>query len=303
MVYLSICIPTYNRKSYLQKTIDSIVSQPFFQSGEVEIIVSDNASVDGTEEMMRLYTASAPNIRYFRNETNEGVSINIYKALNLGTGLYRKVSNDTYIFKDGSLGRMVECIKKNELDRPFILFSNEIASCDKNDTVCIDNLDQLVKNVSYNLTNDTVLGFWESELSFIQNVNAWFWTIRAIFKIINIKSKLVIYNFELYSVALVKNKDLTYGLIPVFYTEYLKCYEPYIGKEIKLRTYRQEKGRLLYGFFLLWLFVKETSNNYRFSSDDNVQNLRKAYGSPLILFSILLKLKVLKKKIRSLLHR
>lgn len=305
MVYLSICIPTYNRKSYLQKTIDSIIAQPFFQSGEVEIIVSDNASDDGTEEMVQQYITLTPYIRYYRNKTNEGVNVNIYKALNLGTGLYRKIGNDTYVFKDGSLERMVDCIKKNESDRPFILFSNSHLNLKENDTIHIDNLDLFVRTASYNITDNAIIGFWDTELPSItsQDTTTWFYGIHAIFKIIKTKSNVIIYNFELYTVAIAKNKDLTYGLIPVFYTAYLKCYDQYIGKEIKLSTYKQEKRKLLYNFFLLWFLNKEISTNFRFSPEDTVQNLRKAYDSPLILFRVLLKLKVLKKKVCFLLHK
>jgi hypothetical protein len=148
------------------------------------------------------------------------------------------------------------------------------------------------------------VGFWNTELQTItQNDTAiWFWGIHAIFRIINAKKNVIIYNFELYTVAVPKSKDLTYGLIKVFYTAYFKCYTPYIGNEIKQSTYRQERKKLLYTFFLPWLMNKEVSTNFRFSTDDTIQNLRKAYGSPLIVFSFLLKLKVMKKKVGSLLQ-
>lgn len=304
MVYLSICIPTYNRKNYLQNTLDSIISQKIFTSGQIEIIVSDNASIDGTEEMVQQFIASSPYIRYYRNETNEGVNVNIYKALNYGTGLYRKICNDTYVFNEASLGWMVESIKLNASEKPFILFSNTHLTSNE-DSIKVDNLDQFVRIVSYNLTNDTVVGFWDNELPSItlKDTSTWFWGIHAILKIVNLKKNVIIYNFELYTVAVPKNKDLTYGLIKVFYKAYFKCFEPYIGKEIQNTTYQKERRKLLYTFFLLWFVNKDTSTNFRFSQDDTIQNLRIAYDSPLLLFSILLKLKVLKKKIGILLRK
>ena len=68
MPLLSICIPTYNRKKCLQQCIDSIVEQSVFS--ELEIVVSDNGSNDGTEEMMSGYVAKYPNIVYSRNPEN-----------------------------------------------------------------------------------------------------------------------------------------------------------------------------------------------------------------------------------------
>lgn len=46
---LSICIPTYNRAEYLAKSLDTLVCLPEFNSSEVEVVISDNASTDNTQ--------------------------------------------------------------------------------------------------------------------------------------------------------------------------------------------------------------------------------------------------------------
>jgi hypothetical protein len=191
---------------------------------------------------------------------------------------------------------MVECIKQHESEKPFMLFTNSHIKNMIGDKVIINDLNEFIDIVSYNLTNNTVIGFWDTELAYIslQDTNVWFYTIHAIFKIIKAKSKVVIYNFKLYDVAVAKSKDLTYGLIPVFYTAYFKCFEPYIGKDITLRTFQREKIKLLYTFFLPWFYLKGTSENFRFNVEDTVHNLRKAFGSHLIWFTIRLKLMAFK---------
>ena len=45
---VSICIPTYNRVEQLKITMESIMAQPEFREGKVEIVISDNASDDDT---------------------------------------------------------------------------------------------------------------------------------------------------------------------------------------------------------------------------------------------------------------
>ena len=56
MTLLSICIPTYNREKYLQDTLESIVSQDIFKNtNDVDIVISDNASTDGTRELVEKY--------------------------------------------------------------------------------------------------------------------------------------------------------------------------------------------------------------------------------------------------------
>ncbi|MEC3880163.1 glycosyltransferase [Parapedobacter sp. 10938] len=51
MADVSIVIPTFNDKSYLEKTLNSILNSSMFQ-GEIEIIVIDNGSTDGTVEFL-----------------------------------------------------------------------------------------------------------------------------------------------------------------------------------------------------------------------------------------------------------
>lgn len=64
---IDICIPTYNRRNLLQVAIESALRQSY---PDTTIIVSDNASEDGTIELMQSVYAENPKIRYFRNEMN-----------------------------------------------------------------------------------------------------------------------------------------------------------------------------------------------------------------------------------------
>jgi len=67
MPVVSVVIPTHNRKLMLKRALDSVLNQTL---KEIEVIVVDNASVDGTEVMVK----SIPDgrISYFRHEINEG---------------------------------------------------------------------------------------------------------------------------------------------------------------------------------------------------------------------------------------
>ena len=63
---ISVIIPTYNRRDMLLQAIEGIRSQDF---PDVEILVVDDGSSDGTEAAM---TAPDAAVRYLRNETNRG---------------------------------------------------------------------------------------------------------------------------------------------------------------------------------------------------------------------------------------
>ena len=48
---ISICVPTYNRLSYLKKCVDSILDK--FKDYPYEVIIADGGSTDGTLEYLR----------------------------------------------------------------------------------------------------------------------------------------------------------------------------------------------------------------------------------------------------------
>ena len=68
-ILLSICIPTYNREKCLQQCLDSIVNQKAFNAN-IEIVISDNASSDNTDELVKKYQEKYTNISYKKNKEN-----------------------------------------------------------------------------------------------------------------------------------------------------------------------------------------------------------------------------------------
>jgi glycosyltransferase involved in cell wall biosynthesis len=61
---VSIGMPAYNRGSTITRAIESVLAQTF---GDFELIVSDNASTDETEDVCRRYAARDARIRYTRH--------------------------------------------------------------------------------------------------------------------------------------------------------------------------------------------------------------------------------------------
>ena len=66
---VSFGLPVYNGERYLEEAIESILAQTF---EDFELVISDNASTDGTEEICRRYADKDDRIRYSRNTTNIG---------------------------------------------------------------------------------------------------------------------------------------------------------------------------------------------------------------------------------------
>lgn len=84
---ISVIITTYNRCSMLKEAIESVLSQSCV---EIEILVMDDCSTDGTSEMMKNY----PNIRYFRNNNNRGPGFNRKVGYNNSNGEYLVFMDD-----------------------------------------------------------------------------------------------------------------------------------------------------------------------------------------------------------------
>lgn len=82
---VSIGVPVYNGVPYLQEALDSLRAQTY---EAIEIVISDNASTDGTEALCRALAAEDPRIRYHRSERNRGLVWNHRNALALARGEY-----------------------------------------------------------------------------------------------------------------------------------------------------------------------------------------------------------------------
>ncbi|MFA5499796.1 MAG: glycosyltransferase [Candidatus Omnitrophota bacterium] len=76
--FLSVVIPTYNRKDLLKECLESLFNQTYPKE-DYEIVVVDDGSTDGTEEALKGLRAEHGNLRYFRQE-NKGPAA----ARNLG---------------------------------------------------------------------------------------------------------------------------------------------------------------------------------------------------------------------------
>src|ERR1700730_6838139 len=61
--------PVYNGEKFIRGALNSLLAQEYTH---FELVISDNGSNDGTEEICREYQARDPRIRYIRHSENRG---------------------------------------------------------------------------------------------------------------------------------------------------------------------------------------------------------------------------------------
>lgn len=159
---LSICIPTRDRASYLEKSLQSIVQQEFFTATNlVEIVISDNCSSDNTFEVCSNFINKFPGkIKYFRNDKNLN-DLNFELALSKGSGSFLKIMNDNVVWATGSLEYIANLIKISENVKPLIFFLNNVKVM-KEPLYIYNNVNDFMDVVSHHVTWLGGFGIWKS---------------------------------------------------------------------------------------------------------------------------------------------
>ncbi|WP_165361270.1 glycosyltransferase [Lichenibacterium ramalinae] len=106
---VSVAMATYNGARFLEKQLDSIVSQTVPPS---EIVICDDASSDGTASIVGEFAARSPvPIRFERNAVNLGYADNFFKAASLTTHPYIAFSDQDDIWRRDKIERSLAAIR------------------------------------------------------------------------------------------------------------------------------------------------------------------------------------------------
>lgn len=110
---LSVCIPTYNRAELLRECLASVIPQ-VLNYAEVEVIVSDNASPDHTQEVVEEFRGQYPKLRAYRNSENLGYTGNQVKCFEYASGDYLAILCDDDLYQPGLVDRLLAVLADGE---------------------------------------------------------------------------------------------------------------------------------------------------------------------------------------------
>lgn len=144
-IFLSICIPTYNRYFYLKRLLESILPQLICFKEKIEVVVSDNASSDETIDLCSEYAKEYSFFRHSQNLKNEGPDYNIHNVFDCAKGRYVWVIGDDEIVVESAIRNIFFLLEQHN---PNFIFLNNVS-----DTSYVNNSSFSIP-VKYLITDD-----------------------------------------------------------------------------------------------------------------------------------------------------
>lgn len=286
-ILLTIAIPTYNRESYLEQCLGHIHRQYAAHTGSIEIIVSNNASEDGTEAVVRAFQQRGLPITYIRNAENIGADGNFAQCFRKASGKYVLVLGDDDILLEGALERIMAVLAGGEYGLVYLNsfgfnrdHLRERPPQSGSGAVVYTDCGALLTRISYwitfasgNIVNKSLLppDFNPEEFvgTHLVQLN---WVLTALF---GAEKNIVIEDYE---VAFKSANTGGYQLCRVFGVNMNRIFDAFIAKGIDRRYFRIIHAALLKSFFpSVFIMTKRKNSGFTMLAEDTADILTPLY--------------------------
>ncbi len=106
---VTIGLPTYNGDRYLAEAVESLLSQDF---GDIELLLADNGSTDGTRDICERFAAADDRVRYLPADRNRGAAWNFNRLVDEARGRYFKWAADDDTYEPPFVGLCVDVLDR-----------------------------------------------------------------------------------------------------------------------------------------------------------------------------------------------
>ena len=108
---VSVLVISYNQKEFIKNTLESALNQDY---PNFEVVVSDDASTDGTADLIVEVSKKYPTLKINLNNKNLGITKNCNVCLNLCSGKYIAILGGDDLFLPGKLSAQVKWLESDE---------------------------------------------------------------------------------------------------------------------------------------------------------------------------------------------
>jgi len=124
-VRVTVALPVYNGENFVERAIESILGQTY---SEFELLISDNGSIDRTQEICQRYAAQDSRVRYLRNDVNRGAGWNYEnaRAKARGSDYFKWAAHDDIIAPTF----LERCVAALDTDPEAVLAFSGVAAID-----------------------------------------------------------------------------------------------------------------------------------------------------------------------------
>lgn len=157
MIKLSIVIPFYNVEKYIAQCLDSAVNQDIPLS-DYEIICVNDASPDGSRDIVLDYMKRYPNIRLIEHEHNKklGTARNTGRSIARGKYIWN-VDSDDYI-KPNCIKSLIEICENEDLDILMFNLNLVVGKDEKKDGARNNIASKCCSGIDFILQNSSMIG-------------------------------------------------------------------------------------------------------------------------------------------------
>ncbi len=108
---VTIVIPVYNHESFLERCIESAVSQTY---DDLEIIIIDDGSTDNSVRVIERIIEGKKNI-LFESQSNKGAHYTINRAIAMSSGRYINIINSDDYMSERRIERLIDIAMKDNI--------------------------------------------------------------------------------------------------------------------------------------------------------------------------------------------
>ena len=101
---ISVIIPAYNAEKTIEEAVDSVLSQTY---ENIEVILIDDHSSDGTKELLEALADKDPRVRVLSNDTNIGVLKTRLKGVHSSFGKWIAFLDSDDVWESDKLEKQV----------------------------------------------------------------------------------------------------------------------------------------------------------------------------------------------------